>query len=334
MTIRRIVLFLVLVLAGPSLCAQDLLADSSLTESEKKFLDSLDKELTALMDAGKKPVSFVDLSITAASSYYDFKEPNTQTLSSSAQLTFLPSAAYYHKSGFALGGTACGIYESSHLNFYQFNLSPSFAYSRNKYFSTGIAYTHFFSKDSLGFYTTPINNELFFNASLKKGWLLPVVAVGYGWGTQASYRKEINYVKALRLRAILRYLNNHRNEKVRDLAISFSLKHNFTWHHVGFRKAFLLVTPQVMITAATQQFGFNTSDSYGSHLVTSNLLPSNKNLKNSTGLGWQSATFLLKADYSIRNFYIQPQFILDYYLPQTNDQRLRTIGGIMIGYNF
>ena len=57
-------------------------------------------------------------------------------------------------------------------------------------FSTGISFSKYISKDSLSFYTTPIQNEFFAYFSYKKWWLRPSISVSYGWGSKTEYEKR------------------------------------------------------------------------------------------------------------------------------------------------
>jgi len=306
----------------------------SLSDYEKKVLDSLDKDLDEFLKFGAMSKSFVDISMSAANGYYNFKNNNNIYLNTSSNFTVLPSLAYYHKSGFAISGTGCGVYTNESMNFYQFIVSPSFIYSDNKTFSTGIVYSHFFSKDSLQFYKTPLNNEIFLNFVWQKWWLEPSIAFGYGWGSRSGYKKEVGFIQALLARMTRRRITTVTEESVHDLALSVAIKHNFSWHHLFSAKDILLFTPQCMITAGSSHFGFNTSYSFRSHYLTSNLLPSNSNINEDRGLELQSLSALMRIDYIIRSFYIEPQFIVDYYLPYTQENRLHCIAGITAGLNF
>jgi len=315
--------------------AQDFRLDSTLTDYEKKVLDSLDKDLDEFLQPVTMYKSFVDISVTGANSYYDFKTNNSNYLKSGNNFTLLPAIAYYHKSGFAINATGCAMYDNQSMNLYQFVLSPSYDYSNNKTFSFGIVYSHFFTRDSLSFYTTPLNNEIFLNFVLKKPWLQPSVSMGFGWGSRNEYKKESVFIHALLASAKPRTgIITANQEAIRDFVLSFSLRHSFSWHHLFLRKDVLLFTPQAMFTSGTQHYGFNTTYSFDSQITASIPLPVNSSISDDTGWMLQSVSLIMRTDYIIGSFYIEPQFIADYYIPNSVENNLHCIMGIGIGLNF
>jgi hypothetical protein len=52
-----------------------------------------------------------------------------------------------------------------------------------------------------------------------------------------------------------------------------------------------------------------------------------------TGFGAQSASLVLRADYSIGKFFIMPQLLFDYYIPKVDD-RFNMAYSIVTGINF
>ena len=95
-------------------------------------------------------------------------------METSKKLSYSPTIGYYDKGG--LGITAVGyiVNDNSRMNFYQYSFSPSYDLIKRK-LSTGISYTRYFSKDSLDFYATPIQNELYTYFSWKKWWMRPTI---------------------------------------------------------------------------------------------------------------------------------------------------------------
>lgn len=320
------------IFAGPAAFAQQTNTDSLLTGLDKKTMDSLDRELEVLMKYFNKPVSFLSVSITAANGFYNFKTHNNDYLKSGTRLVISPSLAYYHKSGLGLSASGFGLNDSHTFDFYQWAVSPSFAYTSNKNFATGIAYTHYFTKDSLSFYTTPLNNEWYAWFTLRKGWLEPTLAFGYGRGTQKQYEKRYSLILAQwRLRR--RNITQTTHITVQDYALSLSVKHNFIWSRVLTKKGSLLISPMLMLSGGTQNFGFNTTYTYNSYVI-NNFLLGNTTTASRSGWALRSLSGMLYGDYSIGKFFIQPQVVLDYYLPETDESRLRCVAAVTLGVNF
>jgi hypothetical protein len=321
------------IFAGLPAVAQETNTDSLLAGLDKKVLDSLDEELNALLKYFNKPVSFLSVNATAANGFYDFKTNNNNHLESGSRLVLSPSVAYYHKSGFGLSASGFALQNNNALHFYQWALSPSFAYLSNRHFSIGIAYTHYFTKDSLAFYTSPLNNEWYGWFTLKKGWLEPTLAFGYGWGSWQQYQKRYYMILAQWLLRRRNIIARNSHIAVRDHALSVSVKHNFIWTHVLSKKGSLLLSPMLMLSGGTQSFGFNTTYSYNSHVI-NNFLLGNTTTASKSGWALRSLSGMLYGDYSIGKFFIQPQIVMDYYLPETEENHLRCVVAVTAGVNF
>jgi hypothetical protein len=146
------------------------------------------------------------------------------------------------------------------LNLYQTGLSPSFDYLKNKDLATGISYTRFFTKDSLPFYTTPIQNELYAYFTYRKWWFRPSLSLSYGWGSRTDYEQREELLQDLRLRRRgFTYINT--TESVSDFSIMASVRHDFYWLDIFSNSDHIRLTPQVSFTSGTQKFGFNQSSS-------------------------------------------------------------------------
>ena len=107
----------------------------------------------------------------------------------------------------------------------------------------------------------------------------------------------------------------------------------FTWLDVLKHNDGFTFVPVLLFTAGTQRFGFNTSYHSSSNIIRNNFLPSNQQVSEQTGFGAQSVSLVLRSDYSIGKFFIMPQVLMDYYLPQSDD-RFNMAYSIVTGFNF
>ncbi|HEY0679115.1 MAG TPA: hypothetical protein VGD17_12560 [Chitinophagaceae bacterium] len=297
-------------------------------------LDSLLRDFGVYMDSLSKPKSFFSISAGIGTGYFSFENKNTFVFTTAKKPLLSPSAAYYHKSGLGLSATGFILLDGGNTNFYQFALSPSYDYMRSKIFSTGISFTKYFSKDSLPFYTTPIQQELFAYFGIRKWKLRPMLSVSYGWGSNEEYQQKQILIWNRWLQRSERGVITVKNEEsVSDLAATASLRYNFMWFDLFSKDDGLTITPVALFTAGTQRFGFNTSYQSSSAVIRNNFLPSNQQISEQTGFGAQSVSFILRTDYSVGKFFIMPQLLLDYYLPDVDD-RFNIAYSIVTGFNF
>jgi hypothetical protein len=227
------------------------------------------------------------------------------------------------------------INENSRFSFDQFVLTPSFDVIKRK-FSTGVSFSRYFSKDSVSFYTTPIQNEIFAYFSYKGFWLRPSLNVSYGWGSKTEYEtQKVKLKKKLLERGNRNTPVTIRNEEsIRDLSVTFSLRKDFNWYNFLLKDDNITLTPVILFNSGTQNYGFNTSYTYTlPAAIRVNSTPSNNNIKEKTDFAPQSLSMVLRSSYLKGRFIIQPQVLFDYYLPQAED-RFNTVFSITAGVSF
>ncbi len=64
-----------------------------------------------------------------------------------------------------------------------------------------------------------------------------------------------------------------------------------------------------------------------------NILPGNQYITDKSGFDTQSASFIIKANYSAGIFFLQSQALFDYYLHNA-DNRLNNVYAVTAGVNF
>ena len=300
------------------------------------IMDSLLKDFDKFLDSLTKPKSFFSVSIGAGTGYFSFKDKTSSFVHAQKKIIVTPSAGYYHKSGFGISAAAYVMNDNNGINFYQYALGPSYDCIR-KNLSTGISYTRYFSKDSLDFYATPIQNELFAYFSYKKWWVRPTISFSYGWGSHAEYEKRRLFRNAALLSQRNRYYIIVKNEEsVRDLSMTISVRKDFDWYSVLGKEDNITFTPVVMLNSGTQNFGFNTSYSYSFTAIRANSLPSNQELSDNTQFALQSTSVALRGSYLKGRFLVSAQTLFDYYLGEQDSERsrLNTVFSITTGWSF
>jgi hypothetical protein len=240
-------------------------------------------------------------------------------LETQRRITYSPSIAHFARQGWGLSGIAMIVNDGENLNPYQFALTGSYDYLKNRKFITGVALTHFFTKDSTPFYTSPLKNEAYLYFTYRGFWLKPSIAASYGWGSRSDFREEQEEIRLSLLLAGRGFTRINTTEKVNDFNLITSIRHDFYWSEVLGKKDYVRFTPQVVFTSGTQKFGFNQSSSTYATLPRNgaNVLYSSDQVQLDDELYFQplSLATYVKAEYSKGKFFIQPQLIFDYYFP-------------------
>lgn len=304
-------------------------ADSTIVPFENSFLidttidyEDLFQDFESFMDSILSPRSYFLANVSIGKGFYSFERKANTDVASEKKLTYSPTIAYYHKSGFGINGTGYLVEDGFNMNLYQTSISPSFDYLKNKTFATGVSYTKYFTKDSLPFYTTPLQNELYGYFTYRKSWIRPTIALSYGWGSRSDYSEREDQIIDLRLRRRgFTYINTE--ESISDFSIITSIRHDFYWLDVFTFKDHIRVTPQLSFTSGTQNFGFNQKSSSYVNVIRNNssFLYNTENIYLDDQLKFQplALTMNLRGEYSIGKFFVQPQIALDYYFPADNN---------------
>jgi hypothetical protein len=210
------------------------------------------------------------------------------------------------------------VNDGEKLNPYQLYTTASYDYLKNRNYITGIAYTRFFTKAAVPFYTSPLKNEFYTFFSYKKYWLKPMIALSYGWGSRSDFKEREEYINTMRL-ALNGYTHVNTRESVSDFTVITGLRYDFYWMQVLGKTDYVRFSPQLVFASGTQKFGFNqTSSTYATMPRTgANYLYSSDNIYLDDEVTFQplSLAAYFKTEYSRGRFFLQPQFVLDYYFP-------------------
>jgi hypothetical protein len=287
--------------------------------------DALFSELDAFIDSLMTPRSFGIFNMGAGTGYLNYQSDDGKS-TAKRKYFYTPSFSYYSKTGFGISAGATIVDNGNTFNPYQFSITGSYDYIKNRKFVTGVSITQYFTKDSLPFYTSPLQ----FNASAfftyRNFWLKPSISANYGWGRRTEYYEREERLKIIRMKP-RGYTQVNTEESINDLDVTLSVRHDFYWLNLLSSKDFARITPQISFTGGTQKFGFNqSSDSYATvRGLNSNVLYKSQNVYLDDKMIFQplSVTAYLKTEYSFGKVYVQPQFLVDYYLPAT-DQNIST----------
>ena len=304
-------------------------------------------ELDAFLDSLTRPKSFGSVSLSGGNRLFTLNTASDKIETERAFL-FAPAAGYYHKSGIGVGGSAAIVMNNGKLNPYQYLATVSYDYLKVRGIATGVAFTRFFTEDNLAFYTSPLQNEVSGYFIYRKSWLKPSLTLSYGWGSRSSVEEQEFFIEKIRknVKALANGLglgrgngngnngNGNGNggstgvvtrtqttEKFYDYAVSFSLRHDFYLLHPFLKNDNLRVSPQITANAGTQRFGLNQTTQTSWRSNSGILKPFTSDqvaLEERSRFKPLSLTAFLRTAYTINKWYVQPQLIVDYYLPETS----------------
>ena len=298
--------------------------------------DELFRDLDDFLDSLLMPRNYLLGSLSLTKSFYNFTNKSSALLRTSQKFTYMPTLGYYHNSGLSITAVGYIVNDDANLNLYQFSVNPAYDYLKNRKYATGLSFTRYFTKDSLPFYTSPLQNEIYAYFSYRDWWIRPTISMSYGWGSRSDYQKRESQIQSLRLRP-RGYTFINSKESVNDFSITGSVRHDFYWLDVFTYNDHIRLTPQLSFTNGTQKFGFNqTSTTYGQIIQTgTNVLYNSENIYLDDKLKFQplSLTLYLRSEYSLGKFFIQPQLVFDYYFP-SETSNFSSIFSINAGFMF
>jgi hypothetical protein len=321
---KKAIIFIVLFKSFTGYCQNTPLKDST------AFLDSIFNEMDDILDEMMPVKNYFTAGIGVGTGFFNFKNVSSENFKSQKKLMISPSLAFYHKSGLGISATGYAV-TNEKISFYQASITPSYDYIKRGKWSTGIGFTRFFTKKDLAFYTTPVCNEVSAYFTYKKTFVKPGLSIAYGWGSRTEYKKRKNEIMLLRRFYNPGNVTVANEESVRDLSLLLSARKDFDFPGLFNTGDLLVITPVLAVVAGTRNFGLNTSFSSSKNM--NNFLPANQHLKAKNNFDTQSASAMLRADYSISKFFVQSQFLLDYYL-HSSPHRLNNAFAVIAGVNF
>jgi hypothetical protein len=355
---KKWILILVFLLPGITGYMQTVPADSISRDDQSLLIDTtidydeLLNDLEMFLDSILAPRTYLLVSMTGTKSYYQFTKGDTDVVTK-GQIRLSPTLGYYHKSGAGITFSGDLTQYKKDLRLYQYSISPSFDFIQDLRWTGGFSYTRYFTKDKLPFYTTPLQNEVSAYFLSRKGWLQPGITASYGWGSRKDVESRVHYLRVLsRLRqrrnntldlpiltdSLIAVLTTRITEEgISDFSVVPSLRHNFYWLNITGDNDYIKFTPLITCSFGTQKFGFNQVTSYtvrNNNTATGvNTGSQSVTLDEQEKFKMLSLTLFLRPEYVIGKFFIQPQFILDYYFP-AQEKNLTALFSLNAGIMF
>jgi len=330
---RRILLFF---LTGFFLLSK---SDAQTTPSDKHIMDSLlqNDEMLKMINEYWKNLSYFRVNVGIGNNLYGSQDKSIESLQNSQPFVVTPSVGYYHKSGFGISFTGFLLSENNKTDFYQYTLTPSYSYSKGKIADVIISYTHYFEKSIYNYNTSPIQNEFYGNILFKKPWLKPGIALGYSTGKFDQGVHIDTTVKVLSRLVHILY-NDTVSTNIRSFSVAGSVEHSFLFYNLLTVKDGIIITPQFSLISGINKYDMKHSSSLDYYnAYTKKALKRIRHFQsqgNNKNYQLQSLGLDLDVNYSIGKFYFEPDLYLNYYLPNTNDNRFTQIFNFNIGITF
>lgn len=289
-------------------------------EDTLAILETIKDDLAYLLDSAKKQkkyYSFWDINTGVSNGFFVLKSnPTAFNRKAFYNLNF----SFIHSTGLGLSLTNLATTDANRLTVFQTTLSPSLDFVKNKNWSFGFAYFKYFTKQNLSFYTSPLTNEYYAYLTYKGGWLKSSIALDYGTGTQQTVKQ------------LTRRITVTETSAINDFAVINTFKHSFDIIPPT-KQSSLSLTPTILLISGTQRYGLNQQ--YVGLFNVGNRTYERKQQQSATSKSnfqLQTFAFLLNTEYATGDFYIQPQWYIDYGF--TGSKKWNSILSVNLGFTF
>jgi hypothetical protein len=312
----------VFLLISSTFCAKAQ-SDTTMAKKNAAALDSMlaSDELLNMLD--DEPKNYADISIGFGNATFSTQNQAVNATGYTNQLVLTPALFYYFKSGVNVGVTSFLTDNGRSLGMYQTGASVGYGYEDNK-ISAGISYTRYFGDNNKYNGKSIYQNEVFGYVKYAKPFIQPSISLGFANGNY----KQTEYVY---LPALNKYVNDSTSNKTSYFSLTLSAEHTFEVKHFFGKKDGLLIEPLVMLNAGSDKV--NTT--HLNKIFNRPRVPSSRKKTSQTNkMQLQSIASSINLSYSIGKFYLQPTIYVDYYLPETTQNRFSSIFSLTAGFSF
>jgi hypothetical protein len=289
--------------------ASDTTLSSTLPADSIQASDSLLREIRELVAGLDMRQSMFSVSMGVGNRLYSMRNDgfNAQQVSLN-QFAITPMLSYVHKTGLGISAMAYVNIGDGKLTPYQYALSPSYDRMGKGSLAYGLSYTHYFTRDDLDFYATPLRDELYGYIYHKKSWLEPGLSVGWAGG---NYR-EVHTLDTVIL-GVRRHIVDTATVKLQDITLMASLSHSFDWDDVLKKGDGISIEPRLLLIAGSTNMQQESRIKILSGRNLQRVRFRNRSMTGSSGLQVQSLAFSLSASYIIGKWSFSPQYHVGYY---------------------
>lgn len=311
-----------------------------LSPADKKIMDSLlqNDEMIKMINNIGKPMSYFRINAGVGDKLTGSQDKAVESLQNNSQLIISPSIGYSHKSGFGISATAYLFNENNKTGFYQYTISPSYSYTRGNVADVTLYYTRYIVTNKYSTSASPIKNEFYASLNFKKPWIKPSISAGYSTGNYNEIVTIDTTVKISNQQFHIKYTDST-STKISSFSFAAGLAHSFLFYNLFSMKDGLAFTPQLaLITGINNYVTSHTSTLANYNSFTKRQLKRIRHFQseanNNNKFELQSLGLDVDVNYAIGKFYVEPEFYVDYYLPQSPGNKFAEVFNINIGITF
>ncbi len=313
-------------------------SQAQVTPSDKEIMDSLiqNDEFLKMLDKMDDVQSYFRVNVGIGNRLFSGNNKAVQNLDTKMKFVFTPSAGYFHKSGLSLSAAGYLLNENSTFNFYQYALSPSYAYSKGKVVNALISYIHYFKESRYNASASPFNDEIYASLVFKKPYIKPGISAGYSSGNYSEIINIDTTVIILNRPTLIKFVDTATTQ-ISSFSLAASIEHDFTFYRIFSKKDGLRFTPQLSAIAGINKYSISHKRSTQLYnLYTKRKLKRLRRFQSASDGNFeiQSLGLDLDLNYSIGKFYLEPEVYLDYYLPKTEGKAFSQVYNFNIGITF
>lgn len=309
----------------------------SLSKEDKRLLDSMFKndEFFKLM---KKDKNYLDISIGFGNGEFSAHNNAANATGVDKQLIYTPGITYRLKNGLSFGIAAFVTGDSSGKpEIYQTGLTAGYDYYGKTVYAGG-SYTRYVSNQNKYNSKSIYQNDLSAYVKLAKGLFQPGIMLGY---VDGKY-KEMNYVSFKRTIHLPNPPPNGRDtiititgkdstdNKTSYFSAAATVGHDFYFYNVFSKRDELDFIPTLILNMGSDKL----TQTHTNRLFDRPAFSKRKKSDYSNKFQVQSVAASFDLTYMIKKFFIQPVLYLDYYLPETTENRFSAIFSVTTGFSF
>jgi hypothetical protein len=330
---NRYLLLLVISCIGLSANGQT----DSLSKDDKRLLDSMFKsdEFIKLM---KKDKNYLDVSISIGNGEFSSHNNAANATGVDKRVIYTPAVTYRLKNGLSFGVTGFITADSTgKAEIYQTGITAGYDYY-GKMIQAGASYTRYLSNQNKYNSKSLYQNDLYGYIRLAKGIFQPGISLGY---VNGNY-KETEYVSFKRRVHLPNPPPNGRdtiyiiagkdstNNKTSYFSVGASVGHDFAFYGLFSKKDELDFVPSLILNMGSDKL----TQTHTNRIFDRPAFSSRKKSEFTNKFQLQSVAASFDLTYMIKKFFVQPIVYLDYYLPETTENRMSIIFSVNVGFSF
>jgi hypothetical protein len=296
--------------------------------------DTLLAELRLLLDSMGQQGSFFSVTTSVSNRLFSTKNNAFNSQQTNSGVTaFMPSVAYFHKTGLGLSATGYIRTIEGAPAFYQMALSPSYDKIGKKVIY-GISYSYYLKQQDLASSVTPYSHELYAYVQEKKLWLKPALAAGWAAGKY----DDISRTVVTRF-GIPRLVVDTSEVQLKDLSLSASISHSFSFAKVFSKKGLLAIVPQFSLIGGIQYYATTSKSLIRFDRTREEELRRVRRLyrvssSSSSTMSLQTAAFSTNVSWYKGAFSISSGYFFGYYFDSSASSRFSHIFNVSLGFTF